>query len=287
MRPSLQTTLLRRTIVCIVVPLALATLLIDASAAFAYINGGFKSNSESRAYYKRQEKKRVLYGQRLRVLNAAILRDPNDAVAVYRRGVFFQEFGPREKAKAEFDAALKLDPQFGRALFRRSFVWCETSDWHRALADLDESIRFEPDFATGHFHRALLLSAGLEPKDRNLKEARSSALVACELELKKWKARKPDPSRRVAEYWEDQKLACFCRLLGAIEAELGDFPAAIEWENQILRLSVDGSDERERILRYQNERTDSLVWTRMSILKYGSNFQPMRWEESPAPAKNQ
>lgn len=249
---------------------------------FGYINGGFRSKSEAERYYanpanrhnektrrhaeqraeaelmwQKAEQQRQQSLQQLATLNAAIERDPNDLVAIYQRGKFFQSSaGDRDKAMADFDLIVERDSQFARAYYRRSFLWLWKKDYRRALSDLDEAIRLEPTYPDSHFHRAALLACCPNHAIRSLKDARQSAQAAVDLSAKKLDATaSEDTSARAGSNVVVH--AYSCGLLAAIAAEMADFPAAILWETEASKFRPRG--ETHRLGLYQSGRTDPMA----------------------------
>ncbi len=245
--------------------------------AFGYINAGFRSQAAYDRYlregrhrneanerqkdqeeFRRRQAEKFWreYHQQLGDLNAAVQRDPNDMVAVYQRGKFFQKQNgnERDKAMADFNLVIERDPQFARAYFRRSFLWLWKDDYRRALDDLDEAIRLEPTFAASHFHRATLLVACPKNELRSMSEAHKSAQMAVDVAEQAAKLQTNREST-VRTSINAAQHAEFCALLGAIAAEMGDFKAAIDWETKAS--TFPHRLKSPRLTLYQNSRSNS------------------------------
>ena len=195
-----------------------ALMAIAPSGTSAYINAGFKSEAEARAYYKRQrDEKASQAAAELGVLNAAITRDPEDAVAYYQRAKFHTEFSHLNQrlALADFDAAIRLKPDFTKALSRRAAVLAAMRDYARSAADLTEALRQDPKAADIKLRLAMLYYASPDEAVRDLGKSRQlvEELVAS--------GEKPVPAH--------------LDLLAAVCAELGDFESAVKWEARRLQ----------------------------------------------------
>lgn len=253
--------------------IVLAITLAWPVVAFAYINAGFRSHDEYRRYLEakrtgRNERRQYVDEQRLRleqqlaVINESIQRDPNDIVALYQRGKFYQEqFHDREKAMENYWRVIEQDPKFARAYYRRSFLWTGPRKDRHALSDLDEAIRLEPAFAASHFHRAVLRMNSQDPEVRSWTEARQSAEAAIELlELRAITSKPPTADAQVH--------AEACILLGAMAAELPDFAVATEWEIKATKFRERGDSQSSKL--YQMKRTNPEEVSRLA-----------RWQNSP------
>ena len=256
----------------------LTVTLVCPVVAYGYINGGFRSKTEAERYYadpanrkrpqkrgeadrraqaewwrQQEEQQQRQYVEQLGTLNAAIERDHDDLVAIYQRGKFFQSRLDRDNAMSDFDVIIARDPKFARAYYRRSFLWLWTRDYRQALNDLNSAIRLEPTYPDCHFHRALLLMACPESALRSLKAARQSAQTAVDLTEK-------SPAATVAgdnSSRNDSRLRLHAysrELLAAIAAEMGDFPAAIQWETEAW--SFPPPSKSNRLSLYESGRTD-------------------------------
>lgn len=261
--------------------LLLAITLAWPIVTFGYINAGFRSQeaydrylakrgpkrndavenqkAEQQEWLRETERKQQRYIQQLGTLNAAIQRDPNDLVAIYQRGKFFQSqnYNEHDKAMADFDQVIERDPEFARAYFRRSFLWLRKKDYRRTLSDLDASIRLEPTYPISHFHRATLLMGCPDQELRSLKESRQSIQASVDLTKRSLET---TASGNTAATWNRISVihAYSCGLLAAIAAELGDFPAAIHWETEASKFPPRGG-QSNRLSLYQSGKTDHVL----------------------------
>ena len=186
--------------------------------AHAYINGGFKSERESREYYRRQRDERASQAAaQLGVLNAAITRDPEDAVAYYQRAKHHTEHSHLNQrlALADFDAAIQLKPDFTQALSRRAAVHAAVKDYVRSAADLTEALRQDSKAVDIKLRLAALYYASPDESVRDLVKSRQlvEELVAS----------------------GEKPVAAHLDLLAATCAELGDFDSAVKWETKRLQ----------------------------------------------------
>ena len=187
-------------------------VLLGSSSAWAYINAGFKSQAEADAYYKNQRDARAREAAlRLAVLNEAIQRDPNDAVAYYQRAKFNSQRNPKQ-ALDDFDVAIRLNPAFKQAWYRRSCVRAALKDDVGCFADLEETLRRDPALTDARYRLAALCYASVDESVRDLRKARQLAETLCDANMK------PDQRQ--------------FGLLAAVCAELGDFEAAVRWETK-------------------------------------------------------
>lgn len=79
-------------------------------------------------------------------LNRRIRSNPNDAVALYRRGQLYAKNDDFSRAVTDFDATIRLNPRDAEALNNRCWVRAMIGDLHAALQDCDASLRIRPDF---------------------------------------------------------------------------------------------------------------------------------------------
>ena len=202
---------------------------------WAYKNGGFKSEAESREYYRRQRdakhRERV---RQLAVFDEAILRDPQDAVAHYQRARFRcqPELQDLKLALADFDTAIRLKPDFAQAYFRRGLLHANFNDSARCAADLEESLRLDssPSSQKVRYRLAMLYYVSPDESVRDLAKA-----------------------RKVAEGLEIVELQRHphCELLAAICADLGDFDAAVRWETRRWERQPSDIGDRPNLAAYQ------------------------------------
>lgn len=215
-----------------IVGTVMLSLALGQMPAVAYINryGSRQRAEEIQRLEKMGKEQAQRYQENVRKLQvwaAAIERDPKDVVAHYQRANFcFTEMRQSASALADYNRAIEnalrdyaraieIDPEFAPAYFRRSFVFVAGKEYQRALEDLETALRLKPDAAQSAAQLAVFRFRLPDDRYYDPRQARALATKACELE--------PDENR--------------CRLLAAICAELGDFPAAEKWERQAVELA--------------------------------------------------
>ena len=215
--------------------ITVALLFGMSSNGWAYKNGGFKSEAESREYYRRQrdEKHRERVRQ-LAVFDEAIARDPQDAVAHYQRARFRcqPEMRDLKLALADFDTAIHLKSDFSQAYFRRALVHANLNDFAHCAADLEEALRLDssPSSQKVRYRLAALYHVSPDESVRDLAKARKIA--------------------EGLEIVELQRLP-HCELLAAICADLGDFDAAVRWETRRWERQPADIGDRSNLAAYQ------------------------------------
>ena len=81
--------------------------------------------------------------------------DPDDAEALYGRGVSDECSGQYDAAIGDLDSAIRLDPRW-RAYRARGIAYEQTGDYARALADFDAAIDLNPGEPSIYLERASL-----------------------------------------------------------------------------------------------------------------------------------
>ena len=189
--------------------ITLAAVMSPRAAAF--INGGksekvLRQEAYQRAVSRQQasfdsaEKQRDR--EQLGVLNTAILRAPNDAVARYQRGrLYCESVSLRDftLARVDFDEAIRLKPDFAQAFFRRGLAHGNLQEYVRAVADLESSLKLapsqevryrltlfyylSPDFSLRDLVKARELAEGLQSDDEAERGRNMAVLAAICAEL--------------------------------------------------------------------------------------------------------
>lgn len=193
--------------------LALATMVLLGVPAIgnAYINAGFKSEAEARQYYRAQREVRVREQQRqLAILDEAIQRDPEDAIAHYQRARFHcnSQHQNWNLALADLDSAIRLKEDLAQAHFLRGLVHANRGDDVRCAADLELALKLTPASDEYRLQLAVLYLIASDPCVRDLQKARHLAEERA--------VRNPASTN--------------LELLAVTCAELGDFESAVKFE---------------------------------------------------------
>ena len=91
----------------------------------------------------------------MEALDAAIRRDPTDAMAHLYRGMLHFERGDEAAAIADIDEALRLDPEDAVAYYVRGTLYAYLKRHDRVIHDLTASLQIEPGTAQARFHRGI------------------------------------------------------------------------------------------------------------------------------------
>jgi len=89
-------------------------------------------------------------------LDARLQRDPNDAVAYYKRGQLYAQNRDFSRAAADFDAAIRLNPTDVEALNNRCWARSMFADLQMALQDCNEALRLRPGYVDALDSRGLV-----------------------------------------------------------------------------------------------------------------------------------
>ena len=155
----------------------------------------------------------------------AIRLAPKYVEAYGHRGWAYQRRGDPDKAIADFTEAIRLAPEDARGYFSRGYVRTLQDAFEGAIEDLSESVRLDPSDHQSLNARAWIWANGPDARLRDGPRAVSSAARACD--LAGWR----NPS--------------YLTTLAAAYAEMGDFAAAVQWQERSLLLQ-ENEDERRR-----------------------------------------
>jgi tetratricopeptide (TPR) repeat protein len=233
---------------------------VDPKCAPAYLARG---RAWARKHYRERE---------LADCSKAIRLDPNNAAYWVARGESWSAQGQHVAAMADYDEALRLEPTNPSNWVARGNEWRRDIKLDRAIADYTQAVQLDPKFIPAYLERgktykqrrefdraiqeftqltqldpqnplvhmtlARMLATTSEPQYRNGKWAVHEAGRACELTR-----------------WRDSD--CLDTLAAAY-AEVGDFNAAIKWENEAIRLvSEEGASRAGRRAILQQKATNS------------------------------
>ena len=187
-----------------------AAIRLDPNSAAAHLNRGD-------CWYNKKD-----WDHAIADYDAAIRLAPNSAYAYLYRGVAWYNKKDWDHAIADYDAVIRLDPNSTPAYLGRGHAWYVKRNWDHAIADYDAAIRLDPNSVAAYDACAWLLATSPTDEVRDGKRAIQYATKACE--LSSWK----EP-----EYLDS---------LAAAHAEVGDYPRAVQRQEEALRLeSTDSS----------------------------------------------
>ncbi len=174
------------------------------------------------------------YDKAIAEYNEASRLDPTYAMTYNNRGLVWYEKSEYDKSIVDFNEATRLDPKLADVYYHRSLVRYEKGEYPEVIADCNEAVRRDSELARAYDLRAWIWATSSDERVRDGKRAVESATRACEL--------------------TDWRKASSLRALAAACAEVGDFDAAVKWQEKDLELSTDGSDHepsRERLALYK------------------------------------
>jgi tetratricopeptide (TPR) repeat protein len=159
---------------------------------------------------------RGLHAKSIADYEEAIRLDPNEPSTYYYRGAeWFRDLEP-DKAIEDFTRAIQLDPKYAPAYRLRAIAWNSKHEYEKAVKDYSDVVRIRPDEFEGHNDLARILATSHSATIRHGKRVVAEATRACELTK-----------------WKDS--ACL-DTLAATYAETGDFPAAVKWQTEAIKL---------------------------------------------------
>jgi tetratricopeptide (TPR) repeat protein len=179
------------------------------------------------------------YDKALADYNECIRLAPKSPQAYYWRGSLHLLKGEHTKAVDDFTKALAIDPKLPEAHLGRGNALMKLKDYAKAIADFRTSIKMAPQDDLGYNNLAWLLATNPDTKLRDGRKAVEYANKACAL-----------TGHRRPSYLDT---------LAASYAEMGDFKAAVRWQERAIRAlsgqptQAEGQvdDYRDRLALYQ------------------------------------
>ena len=147
---------------------------------------------------------------------ATIKLDPMSAKNFRARGSAWFDKREFDEALADFTTAIQLDPKSQWGYSARVEAYKLKGEYDKEDRDYSDVIRIQPDNFEGHRNLSRLLATCIDPKVRDGKQALAAATRACEL-----------------THWNDS--SCLDTLATAY-AGTGDFPAAVKWQLQAIKI---------------------------------------------------
>ena len=212
------------------------------------------------------------YDRAIRDYTEAIRFAPGDALTHYRRGSARKAKQEYEHAVRDYNDAIRFEPRWSDAYFNRGNSYKSLKDYDRAIDDYSQAIRLDPKWSDAYFNRANARRAKkdypqavndyreairLDPKDADASSGLAWLLATCPDASVRDGPKAIELATRACELTSWEALY-FLAVLGAAEAEIGDFDEAIKWQQRALKSAryerQDGEKARQRILLYEKRR---------------------------------
>lgn len=84
--------------------------------------------------------------------------NPNDPVALYNRGITYDELERYDEALADYNRSLELRPDNPNTLYNRGNTYHKLGKYDKALADFNRSLEFKPDDPDALCYRGITYS---------------------------------------------------------------------------------------------------------------------------------
>jgi tetratricopeptide (TPR) repeat protein len=175
------------------------------------------------------------YDEALADFDEAIRINPNQGRSFSNRSLAHQLRGDLRQAVADANEGVRLSPQDAVAYNNRGFMRMKSGDYGRAVEDYLEAIRLDRDHPNAYKNLAWLQATCPEERFRAGLDAVRNANRAIELV----QGKHPD--------WQE--------ILAAAHAELGDFGAAVRWQEKALEAAAtEQAPAKERLACYQSRQ---------------------------------
>lgn len=176
------------------------------------------------------------YDKAMADYNECIRLQPKAPQGYYWRGSVYAMREQNKKALADFDKALALAPKFVQARIGRGSAFLRLKDYGKAKEDFVAAVKETPDDANACNNLAWLLATSPDAGVRDGKQAVEYATKACTI--------------------TKHRNAADLDTLAAAYAEIGDFRAAVRWQERALRMlpaepALQVQDYRARLKLYQ------------------------------------
>lgn len=167
-------------------------------------------------------------GKAIADLSAAIRIDPKRWNLFSMRGEDYAHEGQFEEARADYDTAIELAPDRAINFVGRAEVHVSLGEFAAAYKDFERTQKLQPDLPATYDAFSRLLASCPDRELRDSKRALEYAKIAMEL----------NPNRE--EQWETYVAAL---------AAVGEFDAAIEWQQRFIDFKGLTEQQRLRALR--------------------------------------
>jgi len=94
-------------------------------------------------------------GERLKLLNKAIEKNPRFTAAYHQRGDLYRSAGNLRRAVEDYTQTIKLAPQDPFRLYARALAYMDRKAFALAADDLTAAIKLKSDFDDFYYHRAV------------------------------------------------------------------------------------------------------------------------------------
>jgi tetratricopeptide (TPR) repeat protein len=189
------------------------------------------------------------------------------AAILANKGVELSKKGENDKALAYYDTALRRDPKDWVTFYNRASIYMDQHKWNLAMQDLNSCIRLEPDFIMasiarcwvnqhlGNYRKSLadynlLVSFHLPTNTDALVQSSRAWLQATCPDASLRNGRQAVASAKAACNATNWGKADYIDTLAAAEAEVGDFAAAMRFEERAISRNRNDKEAAEMYQRH-------------------------------------